>query len=560
MGAHSLWLDEGATWSWATAPTWHDTLFAEANHPPLWWLVTRAWIAMFGQSEAALRAPAALLGVLGVFLAWRVARRLLIPSQMPRRGGFGSSSPEASPPASPPDAGARGPRARQTACWVAGFAALSPFLAEFGQEARMYAALVAEALGLALCYLAWLDTKRRRWLAAYAVLGAMTLHTHYFGLWPVLASPLHALWLSRRTAGLAGGARVRAMPMILATGIAGLLFVPWALYFASHYRGIASEAAYEPFSKMGYVLWRMAVGPGIVVMDRTRATEGLGRVLAEEWPFIAITAAIWGTALILGTRALLRRPGTRSFVLFQLLVPLVAVLACSTGGYRLIHERYLVMVAPWLFLVAVLSAREGPPSWRPALAVGLALLLAAGLVGYHGASVVLHPHGKRGALDGRNIPARWGASTTDSLRALHHGHPYGKEPWRDTQRALAAHLDPAKGDVLVVYPHYLHLVFDFYDRGRLPQIRLRIGDTDAQWASALETQRALLGKAQRVGFLTYGEEGDDVERARRLTRQHIMRAWTASGMGRWQEIGPTHFDRSWGTRVTLFNRAREDRP
>ena len=51
---HSLWLDEGATWSNATQPTWGDTLTAEANHPPLWWLITRAWLAVSGDgSEAA---------------------------------------------------------------------------------------------------------------------------------------------------------------------------------------------------------------------------------------------------------------------------------------------------------------------------------------------------------------------------------------------------------------------------------------------------------------------------------------------------------------------------
>ena len=55
LEAQSLWLDEGITWSWATAPTWRDTVLAEANHPPVWWIVTRLSVALLGASEEALR-------------------------------------------------------------------------------------------------------------------------------------------------------------------------------------------------------------------------------------------------------------------------------------------------------------------------------------------------------------------------------------------------------------------------------------------------------------------------------------------------------------------------
>ena len=39
----SLWADEGVTWWNATHGSWKDAVFAESNHPPVWWLVTRAW-------------------------------------------------------------------------------------------------------------------------------------------------------------------------------------------------------------------------------------------------------------------------------------------------------------------------------------------------------------------------------------------------------------------------------------------------------------------------------------------------------------------------------------
>src|SRR5204862_436894 len=58
----SLWADEGVTWWNATHGTWGDAVFAESNHPPVWWLVTRAWVGHHPHGEAALRMPAAILG------------------------------------------------------------------------------------------------------------------------------------------------------------------------------------------------------------------------------------------------------------------------------------------------------------------------------------------------------------------------------------------------------------------------------------------------------------------------------------------------------------------
>ena len=44
-----------------------------------------------------------------------------------------------------------------TAVWVTVLAVVNPFWIEYAQEARMYTALLVEALGLSLLYLRWLD-------------------------------------------------------------------------------------------------------------------------------------------------------------------------------------------------------------------------------------------------------------------------------------------------------------------------------------------------------------------------------------------------------------------
>ncbi len=76
LGELSFWTDEGVTWWNATHGSWRAAALAEPNHPPVWWLVTRGWLLAFPGREAALRMPAALLGVLSVALSFRFAQRL----------------------------------------------------------------------------------------------------------------------------------------------------------------------------------------------------------------------------------------------------------------------------------------------------------------------------------------------------------------------------------------------------------------------------------------------------------------------------------------------------
>ena len=138
----SLWLDEGVTWWNATRESWTATALAEHNHPPVWWLVTRLSLAVFQPAEFGLRMPAVLAGMLSIVLAGLLARRLADPARVPSRGGFVGLE-------------------RGAVVWVVLFASTGAFWIALSQEARMYAGLLAESLGLSLLYLRWLDRDRR---------------------------------------------------------------------------------------------------------------------------------------------------------------------------------------------------------------------------------------------------------------------------------------------------------------------------------------------------------------------------------------------------------------
>lgn len=540
LGAHPLWLDEGATWAWATRPTWGGTILAESNHPPVWWIVTRLWVAAFGDSEAALRAPAAILGVVSVYLAWGLGRRLLDGAWRPARGGFYA--------AEDPGDGAR------AALWFAGAVALSTYFTEYAQEARMYSALIAEALGLSLVYLRWLDRPGRGPLVAYALLGALALYTHYFALWVILAHGLHALWIAR--VARAGGARLAVRPFLAAIVAAGLLFVPWFLYVVTHPQRVATGEPYEPFSRLLYVLWRIGAGPGLVVIDRARLDEGPEAVFGEEWPVVGLTALLWFPSLVAGVLTLRSRPGAGRFVLAGLLAPIAFVLLIFPW-VQLIHERYLVFLAPWLWLLAVLGALGQRGARRAVLAGSLGLLLALGLVAYHAAPVGLTPLGPERSLAGRPLPGRMGSDPGEWLAVLHHGHVYGKEPWRAAHAFVAQHAQAAPGagepaDLVLLHPWYLRTVWGYYDRGRLPLVELPEETLDRE---AFEARYgAAIAAAGRVFVVLAHEETKDRDHYFRLAQATAFAAWIPQGARRLDSVPPILFDRSWGVRVGILNR------
>jgi hypothetical protein len=500
----SLWLDEGATWWNATRASWTATALAEHNHPPVWWCLTRLSIGIFGSGEFGLRMPAVVCGVLSVMLAGLLARRLCDPARVPSRGGFVGLD-------------------RGAAVWVVVLSAGGAFWLALSQEARMYAGLLAEALGLSLLYLRWLDRGGRGVLVAYALLASLALHTHLFALWPILGHGAHALWLSRRTR--LDGNPVRFGPFFLAGLAAGLSFVPFFLWFLKEPAGPASETL-EPFGRFVHAIWRMAVGPALVPLDRLRVEAGPLAVLREQPVLIATTALLWFVPIGFGVRALARDRGLRAFLVCSVLLPSAAVIALGVR-YPLVEEKYLVFTAPLILLVAVLGARTAGPLVRIGLLAGLAAVHALGLAAYH-------------ACD---VPA-----VRDALAG---GHQYGKEEWRRVVRDVERHT--TKGDLVFLHAPFLRLVWDFYDPSGalgaqpLPALDRR---SDASLSAAeIHAAHPELDGAKRVVLVLAHECTPDRDYYRNVLAEALVGAWE-EGFRLETIDDPVQ----WGIRVVTFTR------
>jgi len=147
--SQSVWFDEAYSILLARQPV-GDLLHLTAvdTHPPFYYLVLKAWAALFGWSEFALRSLSALAAGGAVVTAGLLVKKLF------------------------------GVRAALVALL---FVAFAPFLLRYGFEIRMYA--LASLIGIAATYVLLLATEakgRRQWLlygfyAVLVTLGVLTL-------------------------------------------------------------------------------------------------------------------------------------------------------------------------------------------------------------------------------------------------------------------------------------------------------------------------------------------------------------------------------------------------
>src|SRR5207302_10204666 len=78
LGHRGLWYDEAFV-MWVGGHRWQDVLPLLASHdfhPPLYYLLIKAWTGVAGTGEAAVRAASACLSVICVPLSYALARRV----------------------------------------------------------------------------------------------------------------------------------------------------------------------------------------------------------------------------------------------------------------------------------------------------------------------------------------------------------------------------------------------------------------------------------------------------------------------------------------------------
>ncbi len=176
------------------------------SSPPLYYVLLHYWMALFGASEASVRALSAVFGTLIVAVVYRFGFRLF--------------------------------NAR-VGLYAAALVAIAPIQVLYSQEARMYTLLPLLAIGSILAACRCVERESAVHAALLTVVTAAAMYTHNYALFLL---PVHAL------VALASGSFKRRPWLWLATGASiCLLYLPWAPIFLRQLHNTGQYAWLEPY-------------------------------------------------------------------------------------------------------------------------------------------------------------------------------------------------------------------------------------------------------------------------------------------------------------------------
>lgn len=412
IGAKSFWLDEAfsvAVASLDRPSLWQVVAHDQANMA-LYYLLLHFWLGI-GSGEAAVRSLSAAFAVAALVPLYGLGTRLF------------------------------GQRVAVLACLLLG---VNAFFVRYAQEARAYSLSVFLVVVSSYLLLQALD-RRTAWpWALYAVVSALAVYTHFFGVLFVGAHATSLLLVRPRS-------------------------IRWRFPIAAYVATAILVAPLVPFiltvTHAGWVAPITARRFARALVELT----GHGGLLLLAVYAILCAAAIVSSRRAQGTRGALALDAQHTFVLTWVVLPIATALVFSVLVRPIFVSRYLIGVLPALTLVAAAGLCSLRPRFVRAVALAAVLLLSA-----------------RG------------------LAAWYSGMP--KEDWRGATTYVLARAEA--GDHVAFHPPYISTAFDYYalpverwswtSSSSYPLPRGELGRLDADSAGGAFRVWLLVSKEQHV--------------------------------------------------------------
>lgn len=332
---------------------------------PLYFVLLKLWMQLFGDSEAALRAPSLVASILVIPVTYLI-----------------------------------GVRAFSHRAAVVGVVllTLSPLQLYFAQEARMYMLLTFFAALCFLAYLRWRDAtsapvagapgRPARALVLYAAAGTVMVYTNIISGTLIAALNIDALWLlaQRRKHGMPGSGRA-AIGWIAANAAIAIIFLAYLLTVhlgsagaSQGWRGALSAAdavraffEYPLVAMHGVYYYAHDFSSAAAELQRYPSIPAFDRFIET---FLVQPLTLITLVLAVGAGAARLLTGARRAVVLALVIPLAIGTAVSVSE-QLDLTRYFLFASPFLFLLVGHGLTK---MGRTSAAVSLAiLLLTAGL-------------------------------------------------------------------------------------------------------------------------------------------------------------------------------------
>jgi mannosyltransferase len=312
------WHDEGISIGISSHPLSEiPRLLRQDGSPPLYYLLLHGWMRVFGSAEPATHLLSLFFSLGSVAAAWWAGRSL-----------FG----------------------RRVGWFLVTLAAVSPFLAFYANETRMYSMVVFLATLFTASFVHAFVYRRRRHLVLFAVSLGLLLYTHNWSFFLAFGAAVALV----PCAVFADDRRRLVVDAALCYVAAGVAFLPWVptlLYQRAH-----TGAPWAPIPTLLEVREQLAElvgGPGVVV------ALGLGG----------------GVALVALVRQVRSRTSVALIALTVLPVVALGTAWAISRGSSVWAPRYLGIALPAILLLAAVGLAAGA---RVAVAaMGVVVFLAA---------------------------------------------------------------------------------------------------------------------------------------------------------------------------------------
>ena len=307
---------------------------AEPQLPPLYFVLTRWWVMLFGDSVAVMRSFGAIASIATLPLLVLLCRELF-PAPV-------------------------------TAYIAVCLMAVSPFQVIYAQEARPYS--LWTLLTVVACWALLRALRCNRWgdWAVYGLVLTLSFYTFLYTLFVAIAHGMFVGWQHR--------ARLTAFALSL--GGALLAFVPWMVAIALHWqRGLELASWQRQPLPQGYLAlplaWALHITRNFLDFDQPYGF-GLDRLFPYGLVVLAVLIGV-GYAVVQCRKT--APPETWRFLILLLVVPALGVILPDllTGGQQSIVSRYFVPC--WIALILMVAH-----AFAEALSERLGRLALAGLL------------------------------------------------------------------------------------------------------------------------------------------------------------------------------------
>lgn len=307
LGYGSIWHDESFSFMLADYDISEILRRAQFDvHPPLYYILLKGWIGLFGSSLIAMRMLSVFGGLIGIFLLGLLLKQL---------------------------------KQHKLSVVAPLFLAVNPVWIRYAQEIRMYTLAASTLLGSTYALVRYEQTKERKWLGWYALLGGFGMLLHYYAAFVLLAHGLWVLWWHLRKARTAAMIKKHFPYEWLKAwlGVA-LVFLPWL------------PTAYRQFSEIQNGFWIGQVSHTSFFSTFTKFGLYLDHWKLQSWHSVGAL----GLAIVISVGAWhyfasRKKDSLLRLVWVLVVVPLSAIFLLSLPPFTPVYnDRYFTLITPFI--------------------------------------------------------------------------------------------------------------------------------------------------------------------------------------------------------------------